>query len=86
MKKWIRSSRAILCTLSSYREDYEIIFRIWLSIASERVAIKAGYKKEGMMRSAVKTGDKYFDMHLYAKVKDNKQAEDDMAYARIMRA
>jgi len=37
--------------------------------ASEMVAIKAGYKKEGLLRKAFKHGDKYIDEYLYAKVK-----------------
>lgn len=37
--------------------------------ASERVAIKCGYKKEGVMRKAIKTGKSYHDAFLYAKVK-----------------
>lgn len=37
--------------------------------ASEKVAIKCGYKKEGVMRKAIKTGKSYYDAFLYAKVK-----------------
>ena len=37
--------------------------------SSEKVAIKAGYKKEGTMRKAYYGKGKYFDSHLYAKVK-----------------
>jgi len=37
--------------------------------ASERVAVKRGYKKEGTMRKAVKVEGEFKDMHLYAKVK-----------------
>lgn len=37
--------------------------------ASEKVAIKNGYKKEGLLKKAVKSaGNKYEDRHLYAKV------------------
>ena len=36
--------------------------------ASERVAIKAGYKKEGLMRGAVEQKGKLKDALLYAKV------------------
>ena len=38
--------------------------------ASERVAIKAGYKKEGLMKKVLLTADgKKKDAYLYAKVK-----------------
>lgn len=37
--------------------------------ASEKVAIKAGYKKEGLMRKAVEVEGKYYDACLYAKVR-----------------
>jgi ribosomal-protein-alanine N-acetyltransferase len=37
--------------------------------ASEKVAIKCGYKKEGLMKSFVKIRGKYTDSLLYAKVK-----------------
>jgi len=37
--------------------------------ASEKVAIKCGYKKEGVMKKAIKTGKSYYDAFLYAKVK-----------------
>jgi ribosomal-protein-alanine N-acetyltransferase len=36
---------------------------------SERVAIKAGYGKEGKMRNAVEQKGKYLDANLYAKIK-----------------
>ena len=39
------------------------------NIASERVAIKCGYQKEGLMRKAIETNGKLFDALLYAKVK-----------------
>jgi ribosomal-protein-alanine N-acetyltransferase len=39
------------------------------NIASERVAIKAGYKKEGTMKKAIEHKGKYRDAHLYAKTK-----------------
>lgn len=35
--------------------------------ASERVAVKGGYKKEGTMRKAFRRCGKFFDAHLYAK-------------------
>jgi ribosomal-protein-alanine N-acetyltransferase len=44
---------------------------IWmnpLNRASERVAIKSGYLKEGLMKKAQKNGDVYNDEYLYAKV------------------
>jgi ribosomal-protein-alanine N-acetyltransferase len=38
------------------------------NIGSRRVAIKSGYKKEGLMKKYQKLGDKFFDCHLYAKI------------------
>ncbi len=37
--------------------------------ASEKVAIKCGYNKEGVMKKAIKTDNSYYDAFLYAKVK-----------------
>jgi ribosomal-protein-alanine N-acetyltransferase len=37
--------------------------------ASEKVAIKCGYKKEGIMKKSLKNKNRYFDAYLYAKVK-----------------
>ena len=37
--------------------------------ASEKVAIKCGYKKEGVMKKAIRTGKSYYDAFLYARVK-----------------
>ena len=39
------------------------------NLASERVAIKCGYLKEGTKRKALQDGDDFFDCHLYAKTK-----------------
>lgn len=39
------------------------------NIASEKVAIKCGYKKEGTMRKVIKDGNEFSDAYLYAKVK-----------------
>lgn len=39
------------------------------NIASERVAIKCGYAKEGTMRKSIKRGLEFRDQHLYGKVK-----------------
>lgn len=36
--------------------------------ASEKVAIKCGYEKEGVMKKSVKMGDEFIDTYLYAKV------------------
>ena len=36
--------------------------------ASERVAIKCGYKKEGVLRGKLLNKGNYFDAFLYAKV------------------
>lgn len=38
------------------------------NVASRRVAIKCGYKKEGIMKKAVKNRGKLRDVYLYAKV------------------
>lgn len=38
------------------------------NIGSEKVAIKCGYKKEGALKKSVKDGEKFSDVHLYAKV------------------
>ncbi|MFC1728636.1 GNAT family N-acetyltransferase [Nanoarchaeota archaeon] len=37
--------------------------------ASERVAIKVGYEKEGLMKKSIEQQGKYKDTYLYAKVK-----------------
>lgn len=37
--------------------------------ASEKVAIKRRYKKEGVMRKAIENSGRYFDAYLYAKTK-----------------
>lgn len=37
--------------------------------ASERVAIKCGYKKEGVMKKSIENSGKVCDAYLYAKVK-----------------
>ncbi|MFH1316522.1 MAG: GNAT family protein [Candidatus Woesearchaeota archaeon] len=36
---------------------------------SEKVAIKCGYKKEGIKKKALETRGRYYDAYLYAKVK-----------------
>ncbi len=36
--------------------------------ASKKVAIKCGYKKEGILKRRLLIGNKYFDCYLYAKV------------------
>jgi RimJ/RimL family protein N-acetyltransferase len=38
------------------------------NVGSQRVAIKSGYKKEGLMKKHLKLGDKYHDSYLYAKI------------------
>lgn len=38
-------------------------------LASEKVAIKCGYKKEGVMKKAIEMDGKYRDAYLYAKTK-----------------
>jgi len=37
--------------------------------ASEKVAIKCGYKKEGSLKKSIKMGDDFLDTYLYAKVR-----------------
>jgi len=37
--------------------------------ASEKVAIKCGYKKEGTLKKSIKMGDDFLDTYLYAKVR-----------------
>ncbi len=39
------------------------------NLASERVAIKADYLKEGTLRKSFKAGNAFMDEHLYAKTK-----------------
>ena len=39
------------------------------NIASERVAIKCGYQKEGTMKKVIKRKNTFHDCYLYAKVK-----------------
>lgn len=38
------------------------------NVSSRKVAIKSGYKNEGLMKKYLKIGDKYHDCHLYAKI------------------
>lgn len=38
------------------------------NVASEIVAIKCGYKKEGTMKKVIKDKDKFYDANIYAKV------------------
>ncbi len=37
-------------------------------VASQRVVIKSGYKKEGLMKKYMKIGNKFLDCYLYAKI------------------
>jgi ribosomal-protein-alanine N-acetyltransferase len=37
-------------------------------VASQRVVIKSGYKKEGLMKKYMKIGNKFHDCYLYAKI------------------
>jgi [ribosomal protein S5]-alanine N-acetyltransferase len=39
------------------------------NINSEKVAIKCGYKKEGLMKGAISSRGKIYDAYMYAKVK-----------------
>ena len=39
--------------------------------ASEKVAVNAGYLKEGIVRGKLKNGDNYRDAFLYAKIRSN---------------
>lgn len=38
------------------------------NVASQIVAIKSGYKKEGLLKKYLKVGDKFHDCYIYAKV------------------
>lgn len=38
------------------------------NIPSQKVALKHGYKKEGIMRSYLKVGEKIHDCYLFAKI------------------
>ena len=44
------------------------IFMAKENIGSRKVAIKSGYKKEGLMKKRLKIGDKFHDCWLYAKI------------------
>jgi len=39
------------------------------NIASEAVAKKCGYEREGLLRKKLQVKGKYFDCYLYAKIK-----------------
>jgi ribosomal-protein-alanine N-acetyltransferase len=39
------------------------------NLASERVAQKCGYEKEGIMKKVHRVGEDYFDCFLYAKTR-----------------
>jgi ribosomal-protein-alanine N-acetyltransferase len=41
------------------------------NVGCQRVAIKAGYKKEGLMKKYLKLGNEFHDAHLYAKILDH---------------
>ncbi len=36
--------------------------------ASQSIAIKSGYKKEGLLKKCLKVGDKFHDCYIYAKI------------------
>ena len=38
------------------------------NVGSCKVAVKSGYKKEGLMKKYLKVGEVYHDCHLYAKI------------------
>ena len=38
------------------------------NVGSCKVAVKSGYKKEGLMKKFLKVGEVYYDCHLYAKI------------------
>lgn len=38
------------------------------NVASRKVAVKSGYKKEGLMKKYLKVCEKYYDCYLYAKI------------------
>lgn len=71
--------RGIACEAVRYLENIAFnelgIVRIELNMlkqnkASERVAIKCGYRKEGIGRKKLPFGDGYVDCYVYAKVQE----------------
>lgn len=71
--------RGIACAAVRFVESIAFnehgIVRIELNMmkqnkASERVAIKCGYRKEGIARKKLPLGDTYVDCYVYAKVRD----------------
>jgi ribosomal-protein-alanine N-acetyltransferase len=38
------------------------------NVASQSVAIKSGYKKEGLLKKYLKVGDKFHDCYIYSKI------------------
>ncbi len=46
----------------------EIVMNI-KHLASEKVAIKCGYRKEGIMKKSIETDGRLFDAYLYTKIK-----------------
>ncbi|MCP4178894.1 MAG: GNAT family N-acetyltransferase [bacterium] len=66
------ASEAMLLIEKIAFEDLKIkrieIMMITENKASERIAIKCGYEKEGISKKKIKVIDKYYDCYLYAKV------------------
>lgn len=63
----------VVAMLEEYIAENLDITRVGLvivrgNVGSQRVAIKSGYKKEGLMKKYLKVGDKFHDCHLYAKI------------------
>ena len=66
------ATKAVRLLEKYIQENYDL-FRIQIimakeNIGSQKVAIKAGYKKEGLMRKSLKIADSYHDSYLYAKL------------------
>ena len=71
--------RGIACEAVRFMEEVAFndmgIVRIEINMvkqnkASERVAIKCGYRKEGIGRRKLPLGDQYVDCYVYAKVRE----------------
>ncbi|HJO95299.1 MAG TPA: GNAT family N-acetyltransferase [Victivallales bacterium] len=73
-KYWNRgfATEALLLLEKIAFEELDIkrieIMMITKNTASEKIAIKCGYLKEGTSRKKIKVGEDYFDCHLYAKI------------------
>jgi ribosomal-protein-alanine N-acetyltransferase len=67
------ATRAVECLEAFIDKALPGIVRIEIiaakdNIASQKVAVKSGYKKEGLMKKYMKIGDTFHDCVLYAKI------------------